>query len=60
MDHDVIVEPWLDRCRRFLENILQASGGSLHHGSEIPLNHGRLARLYWGCLALSTPTWFSL
>jgi hypothetical protein len=24
MDHDVIVEQWLDRCKGFIENILQA------------------------------------
>ena len=24
MDHDVIVEPWLDRCQRVIENIVQA------------------------------------
>jgi hypothetical protein len=24
MDHDVIVEPWLDRYQRVLENIVQA------------------------------------
>jgi len=24
MDHDVIVESWLDRCKRFMENMLQA------------------------------------
>jgi hypothetical protein len=24
MDHDVIVEQWLDRCKGFLESILQA------------------------------------